>query len=586
MSTKTSFDITQRAIPDDGPLRLVVVGKHAFRVVALPAKGVLVVGRADDADIMIEDSTVSRRHCEIEVAQYIAIRDLGSANQTRIRGRALQSGETVRVQVGDPIEIGSITVLLQRGPEEVVDSPFCSYDYFDLMLAQACSRRAKNREPFAVLRLSISHDATDNEQDLLQKILMECSPSHPLVAQYGPRDYVAFFGDERAIKFERAWEGDGRISGLTGVEVRWAHFPRDGRTPHELVEHLRTPRENPPAARHDVAVIEDQKSKAIYELVERVAVGDISVLILGETGVGKELVARRVHQRSRRCDHPFVGFNCAALSETLLESELFGHEKGAFTGATSTKKGLLEAAAGGSIFLDEIGEMSPATQAKLLRVLEERCLRRVGGLKSVPIDVRLIAATNRDLEMEVAKESFRKDLYFRLNGVTIVVPPLRERTVEIGALAHLFVAQSSASLGHQRPPTIDGTALALLQAYSWPGNVRELRNVMERAVLLCDDVIEAKHLPVESMTRESNVIVATKPTDAAFAQEVATTEQDSTLPEGVTFSVADLDERRRIVEALRATGGNQKLAADELQMSRRTLSRRLDVLRIPRPRKG
>ena len=238
----------------------------------------------------------------------------------------------------------------------------------------------------------------------------------------------------------------------------------------------------------------------LYRMLDRIARGTISVLLLGETGVGKEVLAERIHRSSPRSDAPFVKLNCAAFSETLIESELFGHEKGAFTGADAAKPGLFEAAEGGSVFLDEVGEMPAVLQAKLLRVLEQRQVMRVGSIKPRAIDVRVIAATNRDLEVEVSEGRFRSDLFYRLNGISIVVPSLKERPSEIKPLAEMFIARIAKDLG-RGAPVLTLRSVELLERYDWPGNIRELRNVMERAVLLAPgDEIEVEHLPVEKMT--------------------------------------------------------------------------------------
>ena len=246
-------------------------------------------------------------------------------------------------------------------------------------------------------------------------------------------------------------------------------------------------------------VVEDAAMKRLHALVDRVADGVIHVLLLGETGVGKEVFAERLHKRSPRRDRAFVKINCAALTETLIEAELFGYEKGAFSGAVAAKAGLLETAEGGTIFLDEVGELSLTLQAKLLRVLEDREVRRVGGVKAKPVDVRVVAATNRDLEAEVAAGRYRSDLYFRLNGFSITIPPLRERVTEIVPLAVWF-ARSSAKQANRPQPTLSPEAIKVLESWRWPGNIRELRNVMARAVLLSTHGnITPEHLPLERM---------------------------------------------------------------------------------------
>jgi len=313
------------------------------------------------------------------------------------------------------------------------------------------------------------------------------------------------------------------------------------------------PRALAPATKSATLVIHDAAMQQLHRIVDRVAVGTISVLLLGETGVGKEVMAKRIHEHSPRAGAPFVSLNCAALSEQLLESELFGYEKGAFTGAERTKPGLLETAEGGTIFLDEVGEMPLALQSKLLRVLEERQLLRVGALKARPIDVRFVAATNRDLDEQIARGAFRADLYFRLNGISLVIPPLRERRSEILALATGFIELASSAAQRAKPPVLSERATAVLAGHGWPGNIRELRNAMERAVLLADDVIEPEHLPLGSAT----VTSSTPRTGSGLHGELGQIE------------------RERILQVLDDCGGNQSKAAIALGISRGTLATRL-----------
>ncbi|HTM22744.1 MAG TPA: sigma 54-interacting transcriptional regulator, partial [Kofleriaceae bacterium] len=311
-------------------------------------------------------------------------------------------------------------------------------------------------------------------------------------------------------------------------------------------------------------------------LVARVAPGNINVLLLGETGVGKEVTAETIHQLSSRRDRPFLCLNCAAFPETLLESELFGHERGAFTGASGAKPGLLETARGGTVLLDEIGEMPLSVQAKLLRVIEDKQVLPLGAVKPRAIDVRFIAATNRDLEAEAARGRFRADLYFRLNGASLLIPPLRSRVDEIRPLAEEFVARACDERGGGRPPALAAEALRWLEAYPWPGNIRELRSMMERAVLLCGgaDTITTEHLPVEKMGVR------------APPSETRTGEIQALPAAGPLRGALEDEERRKIVAALAAAHGNQARAAGILGIARRTLVRKLAQLGIPRPRKG
>ncbi|HSS02688.1 MAG TPA: sigma 54-interacting transcriptional regulator, partial [Kofleriaceae bacterium] len=313
-----------------------------------------------------------------------------------------------------------------------------------------------------------------------------------------------------------------------------------------------------------------------------------------ETGAGKEVLAETIHRLSPRRDAPFLRLNCAALSETLLESELFGHERGAFTGATHGKPGLLETANGGTVFLDEVGELAMSTQVKLLRVLEEREVLPVGGLKPRPIDVRFVAATNRDLEAEIERRTFRQDLYFRLCAATLVIPPLRERISEIPGLARTFSEAAARDMG-RAAPVLGGDALAALEVYPWPGNIRELRNMIERAVLLCGTgPIGLQHLPLEKMRATlaparapaaASAPIATRAAAMPSEADGAAAEPERPLRAIVREQVESV-ERQRIVDALTRAAGNQSVAAKLLGMPRRTLVKRLAAYNIPRPRRG
>jgi two-component system response regulator AtoC len=318
-------------------------------------------------------------------------------------------------------------------------------------------------------------------------------------------------------------------------------------------------------------VLVDPVIKTLATTVERVAAGTISVLLLGETGVGKEIFAEMVHRASPRAAKPLLRLHCAALAENLLEAELFGYEKGAFTGAVQTKPGLLESADGGTVFLDEVGELPAAVQVKLLRVLEERRVTRVGGLHPRDIDIRVVAATHRDLRAEIAAGRFRQDLFFRLDGIALTIPPLRERPSELEPLARHFLAEGARRAGRAHPPALTPGALARLRAHAWPGNLRELRNIMERAVLLAGDgPIEQAHIQGLEQPTSPSPAPAAKPEPDRAA--------------GLRDELARL-ERQRIVDALERCGGNQTRAAELLGMPRRTFVHRLDEYGITRPRK-
>ncbi|WP_437821229.1 sigma 54-interacting transcriptional regulator [Sorangium sp. So ce1078] len=309
-------------------------------------------------------------------------------------------------------------------------------------------------------------------------------------------------------------------------------------------------------------VVADEAMVKVFQVVQRLARAQTTVLVLGETGSGKEVVSEQIHRASPRADGPFVRLSCAALPETLLESELFGHEKAAFTGADRRKIGYFEAAQGGTLLLDEIGELPLAMQAKLLRVLESRRMARIGGTQEIELDVRVVCATHRDLQAEVAAGRFRQDLYYRISTFVLRVPPLRERRAEIALLAHRFAQQVAERMG-ERAPRFAPAALMVLEAHAWPGNLRELRNAVEHAVVLAEDgVIEVEHLPA-SVTGDG----AAPPSAGDRAAMPA--------------RLAEL-EKKSIEDALAAEGNNQTRAAKRLGISRRALLYKLDKYNLRR----
>jgi transcriptional regulator with PAS, ATPase and Fis domain len=323
-------------------------------------------------------------------------------------------------------------------------------------------------------------------------------------------------------------------------------------------------------------IVRDPAMLALYELIDRIAVGNINVFVSGETGVGKELVAERIHERSRRHAKPFLRLNCAAVAESLLEAELFGYERGAFTGATHAKPGLLEAANGGTFFLDEVGEMPLPLQAKMLRALESQQVMRVGGLSPRTIDVRFVAATNRPIEDQVRQGRFRADLYFRLNGAFVAVPPLRERVSEIEPLAQEFIRATCEDLGRVPTPALRPESLLMLQSYAWPGNVRELKNFIERAVLVATGAeLSPEHFPVQRM---ASTLPLHRIGDASSTAPATRASAEPAIESAGS-------ERDRILAALAECGGNQSRAAKVLGISRTTLVARLSDYGVPRPRK-
>lgn len=344
------------------------------------------------------------------------------------------------------------------------------------------------------------------------------------------------------------------------------------------------------AEESDAVIYRDPVMTPILRLAEQVAPSDASVLITGESGTGKEVMARFIHSKSKRAKEQFISINCAAIPENLLESELFGHEKGAFTGAVSRRIGKFEEANRGTLLLDEISEMHPRLQAKLLRAVQEREIDRVGGSQPIKVNIRLLATSNRDLEEEVRKGRFREDLFFRLNVVNIALPPLRDRPKDIEVLADHFVKKYAAANGVARP-TLSVPALAVLQNHHWKGNVREIENTMHRAVLLAeDDEIQPHHIMLTGRTLADDTEQAA-PAGASTAPSSASTSTANGEGRGlVGRTVADV-ERDLIIDTLQHCLGNRTHAANILGISIRTLRNKLKLYSeagtaIPMPGEG
>jgi two-component system response regulator AtoC len=402
-------------------------------------------------------------------------------------------------------------------------------------------------------------------------IIRDGSP--PTLEDAGSRHGTLLFGRKLA-EAERAPLTLGAIFKLGAATLLFQRAR--GAVPAGEVRHQAAESSTPPPD-SDEPVVASPRMRELYGMLEVVAPSPLAVLVLGETGSGKEVFARAIHERSLRKGQ-FVAINCAAIPDALLESELFGHERGAFTGALQAKKGLFESADGGTLFLDEVGELPPPTQAKLLRVLDTGEITRLGSLKPLRVDVRVVSATNRDLTTPVDDRRFREDLLFRLDGITITLPPLRERVQDIAPLARRF-ARSVGRAGHPAA-TLASDAIAYLEAQPWRGNIRELRHLVMRAVTLNPEVPElrASHLqalPAHASGPSSLGTPLAAPTSAPSA---STTSQLRTS--------LDTLERDRILEALRQTSGNQTEAAKLLGIGRRTLLTKLDRHAIQRPRKG
>jgi DNA-binding NtrC family response regulator len=558
--------------------QLVAVEGEDVTVHELPPRGSLFVGRGEGVDIRLVDPGVSTRHARVDVdGGRFTIEDLESRNGVQIRGQRIAASERTPLAPGEAAMLGSAVLLIQRKSRQLQQRRSLPHGYFELRLAEECdlAQGQGSGAAFSLARLDVDRDFPT---DSFVETATECLRPSDIVGTYAPNAFEILLRRTGADGAARALAPLlERLEKLGAAPRRsFAHFPADGRTAHALIEKacagLRPAAEG--ALRPGVVVL-DPRMRDLYQLAEKAAGSNINVLILGETGVGKEILAETLHRASKRAEGPFLCLNCAALTENLLESELFGHERGAFTDAKAAKPGLLESASGGTVFLDEIGEMSAALQAKVLRVIETKQVTRVGGLRPVPIDVRFLSATHRDLVQEIRDKKFRSDLYYRLNGLRLEIPPLRERRVEIRPLCEAFLGELAKQAGHKVHPRLTKEAAALLESYSWPGNIRELRNVVERALLLSDGGdIEARHLPLETLS-------------TLEARPAGSVDDDPDPPEEVDdrWTPAQREERARIVAALRAEGGNQSRAARRLGITRGVLVARLDTFAIARPQK-
>ncbi|HQP34466.1 MAG TPA: sigma 54-interacting transcriptional regulator [Polyangiaceae bacterium] len=625
-------------LPIPPPPQILAAGRYVLLVLGnkdgnyasfpLPDQGSVTVGRSRETDIRIDDPSISRRHARIHIGAEIEVEDLGSANGTRLRDarllygtsadlrdtaewsdRKVEPGHRVVVSPGDVIEFGASVVIIQRSAAEPRPRKLWSHTYFEGRLEEECARAERSRGQFAVLRIH----ASQSDQTEAEAGLATATRAQDVVASYGPGEYEVIVVDADPTTAETVRKRVESELQSRGIQVRSgiSCYPKDGLSAEALLAKacagalgaVQTESRSAPQL-----VVIAPAMQRLYGIAERVANGTICVLLLGETGVGKEVLAERIHRLSPRADKPFLRLNCAAFPENLLESELFGHERGAFTGALNAKLGLLESANGGTVFLDEIGELPLPTQGKLLRVLEAKEVLRVGSVKYRPINVRFVAATNRDLEAEANAGRFREDLYFRVSGVSLVIPPLRERVPEIEPMARTFLAQICHETGRDRVLGLSPEAIDWFQRYAWPGNVRELRNVIERAVLLCSTgTITLEHLPIEKNAevayRPLRTPVQSQPPRVWQHSPAASPPQDlpprATVPPVPPSAPGPTDvtrdtlkqqfaeaEKASILRALEACAGNQTRAAAMLGISRRTLVTRLGTFKVPRPRKN
>jgi len=544
-------------------------GRGESRVLDVPDGAEITFGRSRTCTVAIESEKVSRTHAKIRrEGNRITVEDLGSRNGTLVNGAAIP--EPREMSSGDTVGVGPVVAVLSAARPLQRRPLLGSASYLDERLAAECDRGSRYNRQLALVMLRL--EGTEASVDGVVDHLARKTRPMDVLAEYSPDELAFLFPEaDRDVAATTAQQlidhaSEAGVSAWAGAAV----FPADATDPGSLIgaarSALREARRGNAGAiaispgaetAPEAIIIEDPKMVRVYELVDKVADSNLTVLITGETGSGKEVIAEALHKRSRRSAKPYIRINCACLTETLLESELFGHERGSFTGADRRKIGYFEACNGGTLLLDEIGEMPMSLQSKLLRVLEEHRFNRVGGTAEIEVDVRVLCATNRDLSHEVKEGRFREDLYFRVSAFTMAIPPLRERQAEILPLARAFLRVCAGDLG-LAVPTLSEAAAAAIQSYPWPGNVRELRNAMERAVVLGGSMVEVEHLP----DRLGEPLLFATDSTGATSITVA--------PSDIRETIADV-EKQSIVKALEAEGGNQTRAAKRLGISRRSL---------------
>jgi DNA-binding NtrC family response regulator len=517
-------------------------GEGDTRLVELAEGGSVRIGRGREMDLSVDDGSVSRQHAVLRREQgALWVEDLGSHNGT-IVARDVVKGDARRLEGGELVRIGplELVVAVAHAGEPADTVAPGSGSRLERELARAAGECGGHA---TLVRIAVDPargaDALAGTEALLGAMA--------IVEARAAGEYAALLVESDAQIAERLVARLQRI--LPQARVTAARYPENGDSAAALLEHARSLAGDAGDELPDDVICADEAMRKVLTLARRLARANTTVLVTGETGVGKEVVAELLHRWSARSAGPLVRLNCAALPETLLESELFGHERGAFTGAERRKIGHVEAAHGGTLFLDEVGEMPASTQVKLLRVLESRRIARLGATEEVEVDVRVVCATHRDLEADVTAGRFREDLYYRISAFALRVPPLRERPTEIMLLAEVF-ARRFAQICGSPPPRISSEAARVLMGHRWPGNVRQLRNAIEHAVVMADaGVVLPEHLPESLKGR------AGRPGSAGGALQA---------------QIEDL-ERERLRQALESENWNQTRAAARLGISRRAL---------------
>jgi DNA-binding NtrC family response regulator len=578
---------------------LLVYHHEGAHIVALQPGVPVVVGRTAPSDVIVADVGLSRQHARFSLVDgEVMVEDLGSTNGTLMLGEPI---EKATLGASEEVTLGSVTVTLHQGSVDraPASGDLASHERFRSALELEVVRSRFFERRLSVVFLRARPGTRAHVRFWLPLLQARLRPVDRLGLYSADAIQILLpeTGSEQAARMARSWlDAAGNDPALVcGI----ATFPEAATYGEELLGEILAAAQRTSADEPIQVAAEQQRRtteirardipratgpisdspamKAVMLTATRVAKGAIPVLLLGETGSGKEVLARLVHESSSRQDKPLLCVNCAAIAASLLESTLFGHEKGSFTGATAQQKGVFESADGGTVFLDEIGELPAPAQAALLRVLETKVFTRVGSTKEIAVDVRVIAATHRDLESMVQDGRFRQDLFFRLNTLTLNLPPLRERAEDIPMLAERFLEDANRANGTS-VRAIDPFALQLLRAYNWPGNVRELKNAIERAVLIAQgDTVTVDDLP--ERVRTTSWLPPAMPAPLASSGGSILAQAVGTL-DGDFRGRMDRLEAEVLTHALRETNWNQTEAARRLQMPLRTLVYKIKVHEI------
>jgi two-component system, NtrC family, response regulator AtoC len=557
----------KQAHPEAESLQLVAVFRGGAKTLAVVEGATLVFGRAYPADMVVDDASVSRQHATLRISENtLQVSDMNSTNGVWLNGRRVSEA---RVPAGESVRAGDVMLVLQASPSRILGID--GYDVFAHWLEQELARASTFARPLALVSVQVKNAAAHG---LTQQLTVWSDVGRRLrsvdrMGMYAPNEVLLGLPETTHAAAETF--ANELASEHPEVRVSVAQFPLDARTLDQLLAAVRA---NRGKSSLPAALVESEVMARLRSELGRVAASKLPVLLVGETGVGKELLARQVHEGSPRKREAFVTFNCASIPQTLIESVLFGHEKGAFTGADKTTRGVFEQANTGTLFLDEVGELSSAVQAALLRVLETSTLRRVGSEREISVDVRIVAATHRNLEAMVREGTFREDLLFRLEGALLRVPPLRERVLEIEPLAMTFLRDA----GVENARALKGfttEALAVMKAHAWTGNVRELRNAVFRAAVIASgEWVDVVDLPERVRTTQPRMQEGASMVPSPSIEPGA---EDQSYKDRVRAQM-DQYERTLIEEALQRHGGNQTAAAADLKIPVRTLAHKIKEL--------